>query len=117
VPAAKLTLCPVLRSPGSVTARHSSSGHHPMFAAWYNFTRNGITELSQRAPPIFVRAAITLALSHILVFLLSSFFPRLISAVGDWMSTILPHNGVALVRIYSVPEKNSHFVFFGHNFC
>ena len=24
-------------------------------------------------------------------FLLSSFFPRLISAVGDWMSTILPH--------------------------
>jgi len=25
------------------------------------------------------------------VFLLSSFFPRLISAVGDWMSTVLPH--------------------------
>ena len=24
-------------------------------------------------------------------FLLSSFFPRLIPAVGDWMSTILPH--------------------------
>jgi len=24
-------------------------------------------------------------------FLLSSFFPRLISAVTDWMSTILPH--------------------------
>jgi len=24
-------------------------------------------------------------------FLLSFFFPRLISAVGDWMSTILPH--------------------------
>jgi len=24
-------------------------------------------------------------------FLLSSFFPRLISAVADWMSTILPH--------------------------
>jgi len=24
-------------------------------------------------------------------FYLSSFFPRLISAVGDWMSTILPH--------------------------
>jgi len=24
-------------------------------------------------------------------FLLSSFFPRLISALGDWMSTILPH--------------------------
>jgi len=24
-------------------------------------------------------------------FFLLSFFPRLISAVGDWMSTILPH--------------------------
>ena len=24
-------------------------------------------------------------------YLSSSFFPRLISAVGDWMSTILPH--------------------------
>jgi len=24
-------------------------------------------------------------------YLPSSFFPRLISAVGDWMSTILPH--------------------------
>ena len=24
-------------------------------------------------------------------FLSSSFFPRLISDVGDWMSTILPH--------------------------
>ena len=35
---------------------------------------------------------------YLLSFFLSSFFPRLISAVGDWMSTILPH-GVALVRI------------------
>jgi len=34
-------------------------------------------------------------------FLLLSFFfiPRLISAVAEWMSTILLHNGVALVRI------------------
>ena len=29
---------------------------------------------------------------------LSSFFPRLMSAVADWMSAILPHS-VALVRI------------------
>jgi len=28
-----------------------------------------------------------------------SFFPRLISAVVDWMSTILPTHGVALVHI------------------
>ena len=33
----------------------------------------------------------------IFFFLLSSFLPRLISAVGDWMSIILPH--MALVRI------------------
>jgi len=32
-------------------------------------------------------------------FLLLSFFPRLISAVADWMSTILSTHGVALVRI------------------
>ena len=28
---------------------------------------------------------------YIFIMFLSSFFPRLISAVGDWMSTILPH--------------------------
>ena len=32
-------------------------------------------------------------------FFLVLFFPRLFSAVGDWMSTIFPHNDVALVRI------------------
>jgi len=31
-------------------------------------------------------------------FLSIFFFPRLFSAIADWMSTILPH-GVALVRI------------------
>ena len=58
-------------------------------------TRNGITELSQKAPPIFGWAAITLGLgphfSFVLFLLLSSFFPRLISAIADWMSAILPH--------------------------
>jgi len=44
---------------GSVTARHSSSGRQPNFAAWY---KDGITELSQRAPPIFGRVAITLGI-------------------------------------------------------
>ena len=27
----------------------------------------------------------------LLLLLLLSFFPRLISAIGDWMSTVLPH--------------------------
>jgi len=50
-------------------------------------TRNEITELSQRAPPIFDRATITLGIGPHSSFL----FPRLISAVADWMYTILPH--------------------------
>jgi len=29
-------------------------------------------------------------------YLSSSFFPRLISAVGDWMSTVLPHHRTTL---------------------
>jgi len=82
---AKFTLRPSLAFAyiGSVTARHSSSGRQPNFAAWYKewidsdiavfvlkrdvkyqstnqSTRNGITELSQRAPPIFGWAAVTL---------------------------------------------------------
>ena len=58
-------------------------------------TRNRITELLQRAPSIFGWAAITLGIGpHSISF----FFSRLISAVADWMSTILPHD-VALVPI------------------
>jgi len=56
----------------SVTARHSSSG------------RQSNCGVEQRAPPIYGRAAITLGIGpH------SAFFPYLISAVADWMSTIL----------------------------
>ena len=44
---------------------------------------------------------------YIFILFLLSFFPCLISAVGDWMSTILPHtHGVALVRIYNAGLKN-----------
>jgi len=44
---------------GSVTVRHSSSGVSQTL--WHG-TRNGITELSQRAPHIFGWAAITLGI-------------------------------------------------------
>jgi len=47
-----------------------------------------------RASSIFDRTAITLSIvphSSSFFLLLLSFFPRLISAVGDWMSAILPH--------------------------
>jgi len=77
-------------------------------------TRNGITELSQRAPPIFGWAAIALGIGphssmvalcnradhYIFILFLSSsssfffllsFFPCLISAVRNWMFTILWH--------------------------
>jgi len=49
------------------------------------------------APPLVIMAALRSRCGHyifILWFLLSFFFlfyPRLISAVGDWMSTILAH--------------------------
>jgi len=33
------------------------------------------------------------------IFFFLSFFPRLISPVGDWMPNILPTYGVALVQI------------------
>jgi len=42
-----------------------------------------------------------LQLWFLLSFFLSSFFARLFSAVADWMSTMLPHNDVALVRIWN----------------
>ena len=45
--------------------------------------------VEQRAPPVFGRATITLGIGpHSSSFF---FIPRLISAVGNWMSTILPH--------------------------
>jgi len=61
LPAAKFTL---LRSRafsyiGNVTARHSSTG---ISQSLRRGTRNGITELSQRVPPIFGRAVITLGI-------------------------------------------------------
>ena len=61
LPGGKFTLRPSLAffHIGSVTAWHSSSGRgQPKFVACY--TRNGITELSHRAPHIFGWAAITL---------------------------------------------------------
>jgi len=57
-------------------------------------TRNRVTEISEKAPLIFGRAAITLGIGpHSSFFFLSSifYFPCLFSAVTEWMSTILPH--------------------------
>ena len=62
---------------GSVTARHSSSGRQPNFAA----LNRGRHLCSAGRPSRW-------ALAHILV---SISFHRLISAVADWISTILPH--------------------------
>jgi len=57
---------------------------------------------------MFGRATITLDIgphSSFALFLSSSFFPRLISAVAEWMSTILYTHGLALVRIYNAGLK------------
>jgi len=43
------------------------------------------------SPYVIGQTIIFLPCSFFLLLLLSSFFPRLISAVGDWMSTILLH--------------------------
>jgi len=66
----------------------------PVLTALLHGTRGASAKLcgvEQRAPPIFGRAAITLGISpHYSSCYLLSFFPCLISAVADWMSTILP---------------------------
>ena len=61
LPGAKFTFRPSLAFSyiGSVTARHSSSG---VSQTLRRGTRNGITELSQKALPIFGWAAITLGI-------------------------------------------------------
>jgi len=65
LPSAKFTLCPSLAFICSVTARHSSIGRQPNFAALFNEWN---TELSQRAPPIFrYRRPSRWASAHILV--------------------------------------------------
>ena len=57
---------------------------HTTLQRWASAKLCGV---EKRVPPIFGRAAITLGIRpHS-----SSVFPRLISAVADWMSTILPH--------------------------
>jgi len=70
---------------GSVIAQHSSSGHHPNFAAL-----NRGRHLYSAGRPSRWALATFLVLSFYLLLLLS-FFPHLISAVGDWMSAILLH--------------------------
>ena len=63
LPGAKFTLRPSIAFSyiGSVTARQSTPAADVSHTLWHG-TRNGITELSQRAPPIFGRAAITLGI-------------------------------------------------------
>jgi len=61
LPAAKFTLRPSLpfSSIGTVTARHSSSGHQPQFATWYKESNYGT--FAEGATYIR-RAAITLGI-------------------------------------------------------
>ena len=66
-----------------------------------SFSTDGATYITRAAAHILVMAALRSRCGHYIFvlwfLLLSSLFPRLISAVADWMS-ILPH-GVALVPI------------------
>jgi len=82
LPHAKFTLRPSLAFSyiGSVTgtARHSSSRRQLNLAAWY--TRNGITEPSQRAPPVFGWAVITLGIGPHSSILFFSHVRRILSS-------------------------------------
>ena len=102
---AKFTLRPGLAFSyiNRVTARHSSSGRQPNFAAWDKKVNYGtfaprLRHLNSAGRPsrwasvhILVMVALFSSCFFFLSFFLSSFFPRLISAVGDWMFTILWH--------------------------
>jgi len=88
---------------GSVTALHSSSGRQPNCGVvegmeLLNFRRGRHLYLAgwpSRWASAYIRlvmAALYVLAIYIFIFVVSSFFfPRLISAVGDWMSAILPH--------------------------
>jgi len=56
----------VLRSPILSALLHGTPAAG-VSQSWRRYTRNGITELSQMAPPIFGCSAMTLASAHILV--------------------------------------------------
>ena len=98
-PGAKFTLRPSLALCyiSSVTARHSSSERQPKFAALsrgrhlYSAGRPSRWALAH----VLVMTALCNRAGHYIFalwfLLLSNFFPRLISAVADWMSAILPH--------------------------
>jgi len=109
-PRAKFTLRPSLAFSyiGSVTARHSSSGVSQTASCMVqgmelrNFRRRrhvySALWQTRWAPAhilVIIMAALCNRTSHYILpcgfFYLSSFFPRLISAVADWMSTIFPH--------------------------
>jgi len=93
-PRAKFTLRPSLAFSyiGSVTARHSCSG---VSQSLRRGTRNGSTELSQRTPPMFGWAAMTLGIGphSSLLFPL----PNLSGHLLDVYHTTT--HGVALARI------------------
>ena len=59
------------------------------------FAARTSSEIKYKLQVTFIAAFVMVALcnraDHFHAVICSSFFPRLISAVGDWMSTILPH--------------------------
>ena len=84
---AKFTLRPSLTFSyiGSVATAHSSSGRQPNLVAWY--TRNRITEVSKRVPPISGWAAITFGIGeHSSVIL---YWQHYCTALQQWASAKL----------------------------
>jgi len=97
LPGAKFTLPPSLAFSYivRVAVRHSSSVRQPNFAAWYLHTTGRSSRLTLGGWTVYFMVAYVIG-QTIYIFILSfvlfsSFFPRLISAVVDWMSATLPH--------------------------
>jgi len=97
LPGAKSTLRPrsTLRPSlafyvGNVTTRHSSSARQPIFAAWDKEIPQGGHHVVLPCHTIMAALCNYIFVLWFLL-LLSSSFPRLFSAVADWMSTIVLH--------------------------
>ena len=70
------------------------AGHHKKHPACKKFSDKVLMWLSVCSEVQMIMAALCNSAGHLLYFcpvVSSSFFPRLISAVADWMSTILPY--------------------------
>jgi len=91
-------LATVIRPTVIISSSRGPSAHDNSFAVSVRATGNNKKVMFHFLAALYNRMPLYFC-CVVSFFYLSFFFPRLISAATDWMSTILPHNGVALVRV------------------